>query len=369
LKVTITVKTLMTAFFIVILCSSCQRTSAPPPKGNDQVEIRVPTDTPWSRSTSSACDDTDVIAGGIITPENAARIEILHILQAHTGHIVAFAFSADDRQLTSLASDFTLKRWDVNSGEELHNMKLRGGPIYNGAISHNGVVFAVEGFGHVIQLRDSQDGKILRKMTGHKAFVMSFTFSADDSLLATADDNGSIIVNETDTGLPLLSLDGHPSPVGALAFSPDNTLLASGGVEGSQDIKIWNLTSGEEIVTFNKHSANVYDLAFSPDGAVLASVSGDRTLKLWDVASGQELQTLRGHRSNIYSVDFSPDGKLLASSDFDGNIKLWDIANSIERNNLKGHTDLVEPIKFSNNGCLLASGAFDSKIIIWGILH
>jgi len=366
LKATIVMKMFMTAFFVVILCNACQSTS--PPTENNLIATSLPTAIPLPTSTV-AVDNTDTASEITATPRIVTQLETLYFLQGNAGQIVAIAFSPDDRQLISLAGDFTLKQWDVNSGEELSSLKLQDGPIYNGAISSLGNVFAVEGSGHTIQLRGLKDGQILHEMPGHSSFVMSFTFSWDGKLLATGDDNGSVQIWEVESGSLLHSLAGHPSPVGSLAFSPDKALLASGCVEGSQDIKIWDMGSGEEIMSLDKHTGNVYDLAFSSDGTLLASASGDRTVKIWDVATGEELQTLRGHRSNVYSVTFSPDGKLLVSGDFDGNIKLWDVTSGKEFKNLNGHTDLVKPVRFSNNGYLLASGSFDSTIIIWGTPH
>ena len=57
-------------------------------------------------------------------------------------------------------------------------------------------------------------------------------------------------------------------------------------------------------------------MAFSPDGKRLASASGDQTVKVWDATSGQEMLTLKGHTDAVMSVAFSPDGKRLASASF-----------------------------------------------------
>lgn len=73
----------------------------------------------------------------------------------------------------------------------------------------------------------------------------------------------------------------------ALCFSPCGRYLASG--EWWQEwrmkvpIRLWEVSSGKNIVTFWGHTSDVQDLAFSPDGEFLLSGSYDGTILLWDM--------------------------------------------------------------------------------------
>jgi WD40 repeat protein len=64
-------------------------------------------------------------------------------------------------------------------------------------------------------------------------------------------------------------------------------------------------------------------MTFSPDGKRLVTASDDENLKVWDVATGQEVLTLSGHSGAVTGVAFSPDGRRLVSSGWK-KVKVWD---------------------------------------------
>jgi WD domain, G-beta repeat len=72
------------------------------------------------------------------------------------------------------------------------------------------------------------------------------------------------------------------------------------------------------------HGSFARSLAFTPDGTRLASGAEDKTVKVWNVSTGQEVLRLKGYPAGVFSVTFSSDGTRLASACLDGTVKIWD---------------------------------------------
>jgi WD40 repeat protein len=60
------------------------------------------------------------------------------------------------------------------------------------------------------------------------------------------------------------------------------------------------------------------------------SVHSEHSVRLWETSTGKELLSLEGHRSYVYSVAFSPDGKTLASGSADASILIWDLGTLLK---------------------------------------
>jgi WD40 repeat protein/transcriptional regulator with XRE-family HTH domain len=195
--------------------------------------------------------------------------------------------------------------------------------------------------------------------------VTSVAFSPDGRFVAGSCYGKEVRVWDVTSGQQLLECQGHQGVVWAVAFSPDGKFLASGSLD--QTVKLWEVATGKCLGTLEGHTNWVWTVAFSPDGKFLVSGSLDQTIKLWEVATGTCIKTMQGHTNAVWAVAFSPDGKLLASGSSDHTIKLWDVNGGECLRTLPDHNDWVVSLAFSPDGKLLASGSNDRTVKLWEV--
>jgi WD40 repeat protein len=115
-----------------------------------------------------------------------------------------------------------------------------------------------------------------------------------------------------ETGQELLTLKGHSSWVRAVALSPDGTKVISASAD--KTIKVWNLDTQEELLTLKGHSGAVEAVALNPDGTKVISGSRDSTLKVWNLDAGEVIASFTGDGA-LTRCAFAPDGVTIVAGD------------------------------------------------------
>jgi WD40 repeat protein len=159
--------------------------------------------------------------------------------------------------------------------------------------------------------------------------VFAMEFSPDGRSLYLGITDGVILV--LDVSEDGLSLSGtmpeqHGLAVFSFAFDPsDPNVLASASQDGT--ILLWDTTTRQPMMQLSRHSNSVFDLVFSPDGDLLYSASGDESIIVWEIGedSGRVLGILRSFTDWALNLELSPNGKTLYSSSRDGHIIIWNV--------------------------------------------
>jgi WD40 repeat protein/transcriptional regulator with XRE-family HTH domain len=195
--------------------------------------------------------------------------------------------------------------------------------------------------------------------------ILSVAFSPDENLLAAGTTNGEMRLWNVSSGTTLPTFQTHTDWVRAVNFHPDGSIIASSGDD--QTIRLWDVSTGHCLKTLQGHTGRVRSATFNPDGNIIVSGGDDQIIRLWDVSTGRCLKTLQGHSSWVNSVDFSPDGTTLASGSNDQTVRLWDVSTGQCLKILLGHIKWIRSVVFSPKGNTLISGGDDQAIRLWNV--
>ncbi|MBN2408160.1 MAG: hypothetical protein JXE07_00360 [Candidatus Aminicenantes bacterium] len=307
------------------------------------------------------------------------------------GKVFACAFSPDGRRIVLGSSDRTLKVWDASTATELITIRGHVAEVTACAFSPDGKRI-VSGCAHeTLKMWDAETGAELGAIEAPEVYarydvsispwgptsgVFACAFSPDDRLVMYTSFNQTMKFWDTLDKVHVATPEEPDAKITASAFSPDGRNIASffglhvpppgmnysDSVSLGRTLKIWEASSGTEMVSVRGHEHGAQACAYSPDGTRILACH-DETLKIWDARTGAEITTLRGHSSLVNACAFSPDAGSIVSGSSDGTLRLWDAQTGAELACL-GHTDEVFTCTFSMDGKLIKSGSWN-EIIIW----
>ncbi|MEW5304297.1 MAG: hypothetical protein WDW36_006917 [Sanguina aurantia] len=159
---------------------------------------------------------------------------------------------------------------------------------------------------------------------------------------------------------------GAVAEVTMLALSPFGKLLGSGYSDGT--VRLWDLVTGDCLVTLKGHKTAVTALRFNKSGSQLASGSKDTDIILWDVVGETGLFRLRGHKDQVTDLAFlSSQGKLVSCSK-DGYVKVWDLETQHCCQTLTGFKAEVWSLDIDPTGTRLVVGSTDQELRMYLVL-
>lgn len=256
--------------------------------------------------------------------ENGETIEVLSVtsgtpiatLTKHQSYVTALAFSPTGEHLVSGDTEGNLSVWSVESWRELEELNRHTKAVLTVAFHPNDPRVITTSRDYTARVWDFESGEYLASLPLAEASDVSL-YRGDQRRIRR-------ILNRLSQGY------SHKSTPRSITFSPSGDIIA-GGLD--HEIRLWDATTYETrmVIIPPDTCQHPFVVIFSPCGRYLVSGSwwqeGQEkvSIRLWEVSTGENIATIWSHPTDIQDLAFSPDGTLLASGSFDGTVLLWDM--------------------------------------------
>ena len=238
-------------------------------------------------------------------------------------------------EILAMDYDNKTKIWDVNNSEkhkvEIITTSLPTEWYHPKVFAPSGDQLAVGGKNGTVSVWnfDNPESPIL--LTGHSDEVLSLAFSHDGKQIVSGSKDNTVrawdvVLGEEIAELPM----DRQSDSLSIAFSPCGNLIAG---ELDNEIRLWSADdfTTVRVIPQKEVYRRTCPLAFSACSKYLAGATlwnkgwENLAIRIWDVSSGEQIHEFRGHTSLVQSMAFSPDSTMLATGCGNGTILVWDL--------------------------------------------
>lgn len=202
-------------------------------------------------------------------------------------------FSPDGKLLASSSSDYSARLWELPDFRLKAVLMDHRDDVEGIAFHPNKQLIATGSRDALVRVFDLS-GKLIRRMSGHVADVISVAWLGDTTELISSSDDGTIKKWDTDTGMLIGDINLNGIETDTIAISREGIIFA-GNDEGQIIVII-----GDNQYVYDAHDAGVKRVIYDKAANGLVSLSYDRSAKFWQVCSGGVLELL--HSASLPSI-------------------------------------------------------------------
>lgn len=238
-------------------------------------------------------------------------------LNGHHRGIDAVAYSADGIHLATGSRDCTVRIWDKDKREELHQFKCEA-PVKNVMFSPSGSKLLTT-YDSKVLLFDVETMAIVWKQDVGDYDVVSTAFSPDGKTIATGNYYSAVHLLDATSGQIARRIDVDTSRISVIcvAFSPDNLCINAVAGRGIHQWLVKSGAVGRKAIPLEPSLSFPRAAAFSASGkSALVAHKDDNAVRLYDLETGQETHQIVQAVTSFHGLAYSSDGEnaLLANA-------------------------------------------------------
>ena len=233
--------------------------------------------------------------------------------------VTDIATSADGTLLASLATDRSLRVWDVDSGELLRTFELPAGRFQT------------------------------------LAFL-----AGSNRLVAGATDGIVRIWNPLQSDRPVAQFKQGPQ-VQFLRVSQDGATLLTSGAVGA--VRLWDHETQEQLAEIPTGQGKTVDVRLSTDGSLIAVAKDDGRIRI--IATGSESTTqVLGPLPEIEKIAISPDNNRLFAGTYSGLLVAWSLGTGEQDLEMDTRLEQIGALEFLDDRLLSMTGVFGGLLVL-----
>ena len=250
----------------------------------------------------------------------------------HAGSIYCLDFSPSDKLIVTGSNDKTIKIFVV--------------PDFN------------ENMNEVLELA----------ILDQKGTIRSVLFPPTDNnfIFSGGSNDNNINMWDTESGKKINSLIGHKECINSLKFSVDE----------NSNVKLLGSCGNDNIICFHDYRTNnpvkkieiknhgeINDISFTND--YVCSVHNDGYIVLYSTIKETVVREIKASEKEIRAVNISKDGKFLMIASFDKKISIFDINDDLKLVKYLEHDDRAVNCKWHPDKPIISSSSADNTVRIW----
>jgi len=296
---------------------------------------------------------------------NAQNGEELRTFTGIATGVMAIAINTDGRYIASACSDTTIRLWDAKLGKQTKIFTGHTMDMECIAISSCGRFIVSGSKDNTAKLWDTQTGKEIWSVTGafteERSHVPVIDISGDGRYFLTGnastrlDDKGLAILWDTQLKIKVASYEAKCQITGVALSMDGNYAAISGWSNKGSIIRVWEVKTGNEILTIPLGSDMAGSVSLNHNGSLMSFSQfklDNSYVTLYDVKEKKELKKMDGD----HQMNMSNDGQYFVCGGMNASALLLEANTGSQLkvfNELRG-ANKSKPIVISGDGKRIA---------------